>query len=57
MLKWISLYSPPSPQISTQINENVPHQRWGHASLVVDKCLYIIGGFDGIFSIFTSKIR
>ncbi len=45
MLKWTTLYESGGGKGTA---EEAPHERWGHASVVVDQQFYIIGGFDGI---------
>ena len=50
MIKWTSLYSMfdvSSPRFDFG---EAPCERWGHASVIVDQTLYIIGGFNNILS-------
>eukprot|EP00826_Nyctotherus_ovalis_P014784 TRINITY_DN14148_c0_g9_i1.p1 TRINITY_DN14148_c0_g9~~TRINITY_DN14148_c0_g9_i1.p1 ORF type:complete len:219 (-),score=30.36 TRINITY_DN14148_c0_g9_i1:1428-2084(-) len=54
MMKWISLYSIPgsnSPRTGNEDCGEVPCERWGHASVIIGKTLYIISGFNGTLAL------
>ena len=57
MIKWISICSDPERNNSGSDLYEMPYERWGHASVVVDQIFYIIGGFDGILLILLGEYR